>query len=309
MLKPKALQDGDCIGILAPASPTVPEEVEKAGEAVERLGFRVKLASGCYARHGYLAGPDSLRADDLNAMFADPEVQGIICLRGGYGTPRIVDKLDFALIRSHPKVFVGYSDITVLHIAFNQICGMATFHGPMGASDLSKEFDAFSRESLLRAITCPEPVGLIQNPAGVAMQTLVPGEASGVIVGGNLSLIAATMGTPYEIDTCGKLLFLEDVGEEPYSVDRMLTQLALAGKFSDAAGIILGDWSDCDPKDPEKSLTLMQVFEEIIRPSGKPTLLNLKAGHCAPRITLPFGIPATLDAAKGMLTVEESAVV
>lgn len=309
MLKPQALRRGDLIGIIAPSGPTSSEKVEMAKAAVEALGFRVLLTPSCYAKHGYLAGPDPLRAADVNGVFQNPEVKGIICLRGGYGAPKILDQLDYISIRNNPKVFVGYSDITALHLALNQICGLVTFHGPMAASDLAGGLDVFSKSALLHAITRPEPMGVVANPEGVMIQTLVTGEARGVIVGGNLALITATMGTPYEIDTRGKLLFLEDIGEEPYRVDRMLTQLALAGKLKDAAGIILGDWNDCEPENPEKSLSLQQVFEEMIKPAGKPTISNLKAGHCSPKVTLPFGVQAYLDATAGTLTIEENAVV
>jgi len=146
-----------------------------------------------------------------------------------------------------------------------------------------------------------------QNPEEVKIEMLVGGKAQGVIIGGNLALIAATMGTPYEIDTKGKILFVEEIGEEPYSVDRMLTQLALAGKFDDAAGIILGDWNNCEAENPEESLSLMEVFAEIIVPYGKPTIYNLKAGHCTPKVTLPFGVMASLDADTGNLVIEEGA--
>lgn len=309
MIKPKALQPGDLIGIIAPASPAPEEKVKLAIEQVEALGFRVKMTQSCYEKHGYLAGTDDRRAEDLNLMFRDPEVKGILCLRGGYGTPKILNKIDWAAIKANPKVFCGYSDITALHLGMNQISGLVTFHGPMAASDIAGGMDDYSKDYWLRALTQTAPLGEISNPAGEEIHCLVPGEASGELVGGNLALVAATIGTPYEIDTKGKILFLEDIGEEPYRVDRMLTQLALAGKFADAVGIVLGDWNDCDPAKPEQSLSLLEVFTEIVVPYGKPMIYNLQAGHCTPKVTLPFGVRAVLKAEEKVLVIEESATV
>jgi len=308
MLKPKALKLGDMIGVVAPSSPTSEANVKLAKQQLEGLGFKVKLAPSCYATHGYLAGKDQLRADDLNNMFADKRIDGIICLRGGYGSPKILNKVDFELIKSNPKVFVGYSDITALHMAMNQISNLVTFHGPMGSSDIAHGLDDFSKNEFLRAIMDTNAMGKISNPVGKDVECLVGGKARGVIIGGNLSLIAATMGTTYEIDTKGKILFLEEIGEEPYSVDRMLTQLALGGKLKDAVGIILGDWNDCEPKKHDESLSLIEVFNEIVVPYGKPTIFDLKAGHCTPKVTLPFGVNALLDAGEGKLIIEEGAL-
>lgn len=309
MLKPKALKKGDTIGITATSSPTTEEKVRAAKTRLEEMGFRVKLAESCFSKHGYLAGNDQLRADNLNEMFADQGIDGIICLRGGYGAPKILDKVDFQLIKANPKVFMGYSDITALHMAMNQISGLVTFHGPMAASDIAGGLDDFSRYEFLKAITEPQPMGLIPNPENTKVETLVEGRAEGVIIGGNLALISATMGTPYEINTKGKIILLEEIGEEPYSVDRMLTQMALAGKFDDAVGIILGDWNDCQPKKHNESLSLMEVFQEIILPYGKPTIFNLKAGHCDPKVTIPFGVRGVLDATTGSLEIKESATI
>lgn len=307
MIKPKKLEYGNTIGVVATSSPADREKVLRAKDELERLGFKVKLMPSCFEVHGYLSGSDQLRADDLNSLFADKDVDGIICLRGGYGSTKILGKVDFDLIKANPKVFVGYSDITALHISMNQFSNLVTFHGPMLAADMPTGLDEFSKTELLRAITDPSPMGPINNPVGIKIHTLVGGKATGIIAGGNLALIAATMGTPYEIDTKDKLLFLEEIGEEPYRVDRMLTQLALAGKFDDAAGIILGDWNNCEASKHKVSLTLMEVFREIIVPFNKPTIFDLKAGHCNPKVTLPFGVKATLYADAGQLTIEEGA--
>lgn len=309
MKKPKALQKGDTIGLIAPSSPVRhPEEVERSVQLLEEFGFQVIVGKSCHSQYGYLAGRDEVRARDVNLMFANPEVDGIICLRGGYGSPRILNQLDYEMIQKNPKTFLGYSDITAMHIALNQLCHLVTYHGPMPASDMLKYFDHFSKESFFQAITSPNPLGIIENPPGEEIHSLVTGKATGPIIGGNLSLIAGTIGTNYEIDTRGKLLLLEDIDEEPYRVDGMLNQLRLAGKFHDCSGVIIGDWNNCIPKDLEKpSLTLMEVFEDLIVPFGKPTIYNIKIGHCEPKITVPLGVEAVLDADQCSLTIVESA--
>lgn len=308
MQKPKALRMGDVIGIVAPSSPAAEDIVYGAKEHLESMGFEVKLGKSCFALRGYLAGNDSLRAEDLNNMFLDKDVQGIICLRGGYGATRILKEIDYEAIKQNPKVFVGYSDITALHIAINQICSLVTFHGPMAGSNMAEGLEYFSAKELMRAISSYEPMGLIANPDGIEIKGLVDGVAEGSIVGGNLSVIASTIGTPYEIDTEGKLLLLEEVEEEPYKIDRLLTQLALSGKLEAAAGFILGDWKDCESS-TENSLSLMDVFNDIIIPFGKPTIYNLQAGHCTPKLTLPLGVRARLDGLEGTLTIEESGTI
>ncbi len=307
MLKPKALKSGDKIGITATSGPAPTENIKLAKVWLEGLGFKVELAPSCFASYGYLAGKDELRADNLNSMFADKTIDGIICLRGGYGATRILDMVNFDTIKANPKIFVGYSDITALHIAINQICKLVTFHGPTASPNIAGGLDDFSKREFLRAIMDIEPMKNIPTPRDTKIQTLVKGKACGIIVGGNLSLISATMGTQYEIDTKGKILFLEEIGEEPYRIDRMLTQLALAGKFDDAEGIILGDWNDCESKIYDNSLSLMEVFGDIVVPFGKPTIFDLKAGHCKPEVTLPFGVKAVLDADEGRLIIEGSA--
>ncbi len=309
MIKPKKLEFGDTIGIVAPSSPCYDEEkIEVGKEKLEGMGFRVKLGKSCFSRYGYLSGRDELRAEDINDMFLDNEVDGIICLRGGYGSPRILDKIDFQNIQNNPKVFVGYSDITAIHIAINQFSNVTTFHGPM-IIDMDGEFNVLSKISLLNNTTKIFNTYRVLNPKGEEITCINGGRAQGILVGGNLSLICATLGTPYEIDTRGKILFLEDIDEEPYKIDRMLTQLYLAGKLNEAAGIILGDWNNCVAEKPTKSLSLLEVFRDIITPIEKPTIYNLKAGHCNPMITLPMGINVLMDANKGELIIKESGVI
>ncbi|MBZ2174487.1 LD-carboxypeptidase [Schnuerera sp. xch1] len=306
MIRPKSLKFGDNIGIIAPASPTTKDKVERVYNKLIEMGFKVIMGKSCYHNYGYLAGLDNLRAEDLNNMFKDKKVDGIICLRGGYGTPRILDLLDYELIKNNPKVFIGYSDITALHIVFNQISHLVTFHGPMAASDIIGEFSEFSKKSLYNCILKGEFKSSIKNHSEEII-TINNGIAEGPIIGGNLSLITSTIGTDYEIDTKGKILFIEEVGEEPYKIDRMLTQLRLSKKLQEAEGIILGNFNNCIPEssDYDDSLTLEQVIDNIIKPLKKPTIFNLQAGHCEPVITIPFGVKTKLDADNKELIILE----
>ncbi len=304
MIKPRPLKKGDCIGLVAPSSPTPEEKVVRSKETLEGLGFKVKIGQSCYGRYGYLSGSDDLRAEDLNMMFRDNNIDGIMCIRGGYGTPRILEQIDYDCIRNNPKVFIGYSDITAIHIALNQVCRLVTFHGPMASTDMIKNFDDFTRESLMNCIMYEDVVDAVTNPDGHIIETLVGGCVEGLLVGGNLSLIAATIGTPYEIDTRGKILFMEDIDEEPYSIDRMLTQLSLARKLDEASGFILGDWNNCKSKPNEPSLTLTEVFNDLLVPQNKPTLCNVRAGHCKPMITLQLGRKISIDGNQGKIMLK-----
>ncbi|WP_432663417.1 LD-carboxypeptidase [Wukongibacter baidiensis] len=304
MIKPKPLKKGDCIGLIAPASPTPEEKVVRSKELLEELGFKVKVGQSCYGRYGYLSGSDELRARDLNMMFGDKNIDGIMCIRGGYGTPRILEQIDYDCIRKNPKAFIGYSDITAIHIALNQVCRLVTFHGPMASTDMIKDFDDFTRESLMNSIMYEDAVEEVMNPDDHKIETLVGGCAEGVLVGGNLSLIAATIGTPYEIDTRGNILFIEDIDEEPYSIDRMLTQLSLARKLDEASGFILGDWNNCIARSYDPSLTLTEVINDLIVPLNKPTICNVRAGHCKPMVTLQLGRKLSIDGNRGKIMLK-----
>lgn len=297
---PKALKKGDTIGLIGASSPTPPENLQKAIDAVENLGFNVVVGETCHERHGYLAGKDELRAREVNEMFANPTIDGIFCIRGGYGAHRIIPLLDLELIKANPKVFAGYSDVTALHIVFNQICDFVTYHSPMPSTEFIKpDMDEYTWNSFINHVTDTEGKDyLLNNAEGSEVNTLVEGEATGQLVGGNLTLVTASLGTPYEIDTKGKILFLEDIDEYERSVDRMLTQLKLAGKLDDAAGILLGAWTNCgapNPDKPEQSLRLQTIFEEIIVPTGKPTLMDITCGHVLPTMTLPLGKTVTFN--------------
>lgn len=300
----KKLKLGDTIGVISPASSENPEAIEKGIIYIESLGFRVKRGKHIYAKLGYLAGSDKDRADDLMEMFKDKEVNAILCIRGGYGTMRILPYLDFDIIKSNPKIFAGFSDITVLLNAFHQKCDIITFHSPMATSNLSDEATLKSfLDTLMNGSSYT-----IKNPDGIDSKALVPGIAEGTLVGGNLCLIASTIGTPYEIDTNNNILFLEEVGEEPYKIDRMLTQLLLSGKLQSCSGFILGQFKNCALPHYERSLTLDQVIEDRILKLNKPTLSNFMSGHDYPKLTLPIGAPAILDVYKKEIKILKAVV-
>lgn len=300
----RLLEKGDTIGLIAPAGPVQKDRLEKAIFQIESMGFHVEVGEMCYENYGgYLAGHPELRVEELHSMFTNPSIDAIFCLRGGYGSPQLLDKLDYELIKKHPKLFVGYSDITALHIALQQKSNLITIHGPMPASDLI-EADDFTISSLLNVLMIDRPLRVIKNPNKEEIECLVPGFSHGILTGGNLSLVTHLLGTPFEIDTKGKILFLEEIGEEPYKVDRMLTQLALAGKFSDAAGIILGSFMNCNEKGNHDHFQIEDLFEKIIAPFAKPTIYNVCAGHCRPTLTLPLGVSAYLDADEKILLLK-----
>ncbi|MEK5231694.1 LD-carboxypeptidase [Lysinibacillus sp. FSL K6-0232] len=291
MLRPKPLKKGDTVGLISVSSAVPPENVKPAIASVERLGFKVIAGETCYAQHGYVAGTDQLRAADVHRMFQDPTIDGIFCIRGGYGATKILAQLDFEMIKAHPKVFAGYSDVTALHIAFNQLCGFITYHTPMPSTEFIKqEMDVYTWQSFKQQTMAVEHIN-VENPAAQPMTTLVGGSAAGLLTGGNLTLVTASLGTPYEIDTKGKILFLEDIDESPQRIDRMLTQLKLAGKLDEAAGILLGAWTNCGTQS-----SLQTIFQEILVPLSKPIIANIACGHCLPTMSLPLGGMVVMDA-------------
>lgn len=302
MILPERLYNGDTIGVIAPASPTDMERLKRAIPFFEKMGLHIKLGKHIDEVHGYLAGTDEQRLADFHDMIADKSVKAIIFARGGYGTGRIAKAIDYELIKQNPKIIWGYSDITYLHTTIRQSTGLVTFHGPMLASDIADaDFDALSA-SLFQQLF--KPAKLFYTDDISLLQVLVPGEATGTLVGGNLSLMVSTLGTAYEIDTSGKLLLLEDIGEEPYRVDAMLNQLRLAGKLTDAAGIIVGDFAEAEPKKEKPSLSLEQVFHDYFTDLKCPVMSGFKIGHCLPHFSVPLGTAAVLSTAKKSLTVE-----
>ncbi|REB07986.1 LD-carboxypeptidase [Sporosarcina sp. BI001-red] len=299
-IAPKRLKVGDTIGIVAPASPPNQESLTRSFAFLESLGLNWKLGKHVKDVNGYLAGTDDDRLADLEEMFADPEIAGIICAGGGYGSARYADRLDYQLIQENPKVFWGFSDITFLHTAIANYTDLITFHGPMLASCVGKETFHELSAKMFRQLF--EPMELHYSEAISPLETLSPGVASGELTGGNLSLLASSIGTKFEINTKGKILLIEDVGEEPYRVDNLLNQLRLAGKFSDAAGIVIGDFAKAEPN-KQPSLTLDEVLRHYTADLGKPVVSGFKIGHCEPHFAVPLGTKAQLDADQKTLTI------
>lgn len=300
MIYPRKLNKGDTIGIIAPSSPYRPlckeslnYELNNIKKTIEGFGYKVKMGKTCYLSYkGYLAGADEDRAKDIEIMFLDKNIDAILCLRGGYGTPRILDKINYDIIKSNPKIFIGYSDITALHIAFNQYCNLVTFHGIMAST--VPNWEEFTYNSFMNMLDMKTHL-VLKNPINEELYTLVEGSASGIIIGGNLSLIVSTIGTNYEINTKDKILFIEEVGETIYKIDRMLTQLELSGKFNDCRGIIFGDFEDCN-KEREEDYDLYDLLLDKVKKYNKPCVYNLQSGHCTPMISIPLGVKCKLDA-------------
>ncbi len=287
VIKPLRLKKGDTIGVIAPASPPKSEPLKKAFSFLEELGLDIKLGKSVHKKYGYLAGYDQERIEDIHMMFRDRDVKAIICACGGFGTGRIVSRLDYNLIGENPKIFWGYSDITFLHTAIHQQTGLVTFHGPMLSSDIGlSDVHALTKNSFQQLFR-PEDIEYTNKLS--MLETVVEGAASGPVIGGNLTLLVSTLGTPFEVDTKGKILFIEDIDEEPYKVDRMMNQLKMAGKFHDASGIIIGDFKNCVPEKREQSLTLDEVLKEHISDAGKPALKGFHIGHSSPSIAIPLG--------------------
>jgi muramoyltetrapeptide carboxypeptidase len=314
-LIPARLNYGDTIGVIAPASaPPDPKSIDRSVAALEQLGFKARLAPNVRKCWGFLAGSDRDRASDLMRMFADRKVKAIICVRGGYGTARLLPLLDYQTIRANPKIFMGYSDITSLHCAFLVKSNLVSFHGPMLNSDFSKkECLGFTLQSFLKTLMQHSPPGSIRD--GYKRKTIAilrRGIASGPLIGGNLSLLCATLGTPYQPPFKNRILFIEDLDEVPYRFDRMLTQLLNAGLLQQVAGIAIGINANCrDPKARNASeyrQTLEDVFRERLLPLGVPVVMGLPFGHIPLKATLPVGVRATLDAVAGDLTIDEPAV-
>lgn len=310
--KPRALRPGQTIGLVASSSALPePERLPIAIAALESLGYHIKTADNCLARYGYLAGEDILRAEHINRMFADDTVDAVMCVRGGYGATRIVGRLAYDIIRANPKVFSGYSDVTALHSAILELAGLVTFHGLMAVPDFGNtENDAFSLRAFWRVTGDTKPAGILENPPEfTTRQTLIHGRAKGPLIGGNLTLVCASLGTPYAYDFDGALLFLEEINEKTYAVDRMLTQLKNAGVPDRVSGILLGEFTNCHPEHSGSALTLDQVFEDVLGDCGKPILSGIRCGHCTPKLTLPFGVQCAMDADAQTIEILEGAVV
>lgn len=304
VLKPPRLKPGDTIGLINPSSPIDREDLDYTQKQLSSLGLNVKLGAHVLDEYGYLAGSDADRATDVNAMFADPQVQGILTLRGGWGSSRILPLLDYDRIRSQPKILMGYSDITSLLLAIYARSGIITFHGPVGTS----VWNPFS-VNYVRQILFNGESTTLQNPATTRPQAIAPGQARGKLVGGNLSVLAAMVGSPYLPDWNNTILFVEEVGEDIYRVDRMLTQLKLAGILDKISGFIFAECSYCEAGEgDDPSLTLPQVLSDWIRPLGIPAWYGSAIGHIKDKFTVPIGVEVEINATQGTIQLLEPAV-
>ena len=314
VIKPPRLKAGDKLGIVAPGSYISEEELQDSIKNLNQLGFETTYSEKVLLQSGYFAGSDKDRAEDLMEKFLDKSVKGIVCARGGYGCSRILPMLDYDVIRSNPKILIGYSDITALLYGIYQKSGLITFHGPVGTSS----FNDYSVDNFKRVLMNPERSEMFKNSISgedeniYGVTTISEGKGKGRLVGGNLSIMVSLIGTEYDVDYSGKIIFIEEVGEEPYRVDRMLTQLIQAGKFDHAAGIMMGIFRKCEVKENSdltaKSFNLMEVLQDRFGNFKIPVVYGMSFGHVKDKFTIPFGALAELDADKHTFTLLEKAV-
>ncbi len=301
-MKPRALRPGDTLTLVSPASPVVAEKLERAIKMLTEAGYRVKISPHAFDSTGYLAGTDANRAADLQAAFDDPETDAVYCTRGGYGCVRMLPYLDFDRMAASGKMFLGFSDVTTLHLALNRR-GLPTVHAPMGLS-FSVDRAEWVLESFLNVLIGGEPI-----PDGATKgTTLVGGVAEGIVTGGCLCLLTDSIGTPDALDVKGKIVLIEDVEEDPHRVDAMLTHLITANLIQRAAGIVVGEMSGTDERsDPSiGALPWREIVRDRLTPLGIPTIFDFPFGHRANMLSLPLGIRARLDADAGTLTYLES---
>ena len=311
----RRLSPGDTVALVAPASATFQSvDVAIARESLEALGLKVKVGEHVLSRHGYLSGADTDRAADINRFFGDDSVRAVLPIRGGWGSSRVLPYLDFERIRRNPKIVLGYSDITALHLAIHARTGLITFHGPNGMG----RWDTWSLDYLKRVLFNAEAV-TFENPRELSdrnalaqtenrVQTITPGTARGRLIGGNLTVMTAILGSPYVPSTDGAILFLEDVGEDLYRVDRMFTQLKLAGILARIRGFVFGTCAECGPGEGFASLTLEEILADHIKPLGVPAWFGAMIGHQTPQWTVPVGAEAEINATSGTIRLLAPAV-
>lgn len=313
LIRPPKLRIGDTVALISPASATYKREpFDIAIDSLKGMGFKVKEGRYLRARNGQFAGTDAERAADLNAMFADPEVKGIIAMTGGSGATRILDKLDYDLIRQHPKVLMGFSDITALLNAINVRSGLVTFHGPVAIS----EWNAFSVNYFKRVLmdgeivqfSNPQEKGELPAPNKDRIHTIRGGVARGRLMGGNLSVLVTLLGTPCQPDFRNAILFIEDLNEYIYRIDRLLAHLRLAGAFKQLAGVVIGQFTDCEPGDGYGTLTLDEVFDDYFKSLNVPVFSGSLIGHIKPKFTLPVGLDVEINADLGSIKLLQAAV-
>ncbi|MEO5894202.1 MAG: LD-carboxypeptidase [Vicinamibacterales bacterium] len=314
-IRPRHLTAGDTVALVAPASATFQTlDLDIARESLEALGLNVKVGAHLMGRHGYLAGDDKDRADDINKFFADDSVRAVLPIRGGWGSARVLPYLNFDVIRKNPKILLGYSDITALLLAIHAKTGMITFHGPNGMG----RWDSWSLEYVKRVLFNVESMTM-ENPHALSdknslvqienrIRTITPGTARGPLLGGNLTVLTTILGSPYVPSWDGAILFCEDVGEDLYRIDRMFTQLKLVGALEKIRGFVFGTCSECGPGEGFASLTLEEIFNDHIKPLRVPAWSGAMIGHDTPQWTLPVGAEVEIDASKGTISMIAPAV-
>ncbi|MDP5121170.1 MAG: LD-carboxypeptidase [Spirosomaceae bacterium] len=314
IIKPPRLKTGDTVGLICPAAPAYNrEELKSIEESMQALGLNLKYGKNFWNRYGYLAGTDPERAADVNTMFADESVKMILCVHGGWGCARILPLLDYNLIRSNPKIIIGYSDVTALLLGIHAKTGLVTFHGPVGSSTWNKfSVDFFKKVLMLgEEVTMQNPIIIGDNLAQTndRISTINSGITQGKLLGGNLTVLSHLIGTEYVPDWESSIFFAEDIGEAPYSVDRMITHLKLAGVFDKINGFVFGKCTDCKPgSGGYGSLTLEDIWRDHIQPSQKPAFTGAMIGHIEDKFTIPIGINAEINADKGTIRLLEAAV-
>jgi muramoyltetrapeptide carboxypeptidase len=313
--KPKRLKPGDKIGVVSPASPSEKKsDILRAIEKLTELGYQLAIAKNVNNQKGLVSASEEDRIADLHEMFSREDVDAIFVTQGGYGSAQLIDKLDFDLIRQHPKIFIGFSDITSLHLAINKFAGLVTFHGPSMLRFNDEELSDYTYAQMMKALGSVDPIGTIPMPDPKKwLYALAGGTCEGEIIGGNLTLVCSSLGTPFEIDTDNKILFLEDLDIEPWIFDHMLCHLRNAGKLKHVAGVVVSECVNCVPYDYKPGyyvdISLEDVLEYYLKPLGVPVLYGLRLGHTKDMATLPLGVKARLDGTKKELTILESGVI
>ncbi|MFL5764954.1 MAG: LD-carboxypeptidase [Bacteroidia bacterium] len=307
VLKPPSLKPGDLISISSPAGAVWDAtQIDKFSEILRGLGFKVRCEPTLKEKYGYFAGTDEFRAGEFNRLILDKEVKAVFCMKGGWGCARLLDKINFEALKSNPKIIMGFSDITTLLVALNAKTGLVTFHGPVGNSGWNDFTTDYVKRVLL---TCEKVEYAYPAEDDDKFYPINPGNAKGILVGGNLTVLAGIMGSAYLPDWKGKILFLEETSEEPYRIDRMLTQLKLNGVLDNISGFIFGKCVKCDAEEPDKAFTLRQVLEQHLKPLKTPAFYGAMIGHIVNKYTVPIGVTAEMEADKGILRLTEAAVI
>lgn len=296
-IRPNRLKKGDIVGLVTLSSALKMEQLAPKLELIERLGLRYKLGQTIGVPEGMLAGSDDFRVAELHAMVKDPEVKAILCVRGGYGIGRLADKIDYALLEENPKIIWGFSDVTYLHVAVNEFSNLVTFHGAM-LSNKEEPLDELSQKMFRQLF---EPIEIQYSEAISPLVTITPGVVRGELTGGNMNRLVSTLGTKYEFDAHGKIILFEDVNESVERIDNMLNQLRLARKLEQAAGFVIGSFTELGEESTYDNV--LEVIREYLEPLGKPVVAGFNIGHCRPNISIPLGVDAILDANEKVLRI------